>query len=160
MASLEGNEKVHRALPTRIGLAIGGMVCVAVRCKFGGVAEGLGAVRALVGAGICAQKWAASLELWPKAFGQCRHGYGQALAVREVVSCQVEGKRGPWGNWGTDGGGLCCVPAGMGPAWTGKRKPCHSHSSSVGAGVGLPEGPGRCPCRSGRPWNQLDGLVR
>lgn len=68
--------------------------------------------------------------------------------------------RRPWGDWGMDWGGGRHVPAGTWPAWARKRRPCHRNSSSVGAGPGLLVVQGRRPRRSGRPWNQLAGLLR
>lgn len=51
------------------------------------------------------------------------------------------GSRRPWGNQGTDRGGHCHVPSSTWPAWTCKKRRCHSPSSGVGAGVGLPGSP-------------------
>lgn len=146
---------------TRVGAGLRGMVRVSVGSQFGGVAEGLGAVRARVGAGgrvgpeVGCQLGTVAEGLWA-----VRARVRAGAAVREAVGCQL----------GRVGEGLGAVGARVGASAT-VRQPVRGQLGRVREGlvtVGAPVralGRGSSAgsrwrlCGCSRPWSRLEGLL-
>ena len=138
------------------------MVRMAVGRQLGGVAEGLGAVGARVGAGgrvgpeVGCQLGAVAEGLWA-----VRARVRTGAAVREAVGCQLGGVGEGLGAFGArvGAGAAVCQPV------RGQLGRVREGLVTVGAAVralgrGPPAGSGRRPRGRGGPWNRLAGLLR